>query len=171
MQDTESAAAYARHCNQSILPFPLLPWINLVPLPYPQHQACFQKIPSLLHKDGDPRPRNWYAAGACMTSSRWEPRNPGSNNEINVHTSMYKFILLCTPIYYMNVLSMVCTGMYRYVLVCTCMYLYILILSSYRKCNSPCLETWEFILVCNVLWNHAIVYEGLNRLIPMCPGV
>ena len=111
VQMAESAAACAGHCNQCILPFPFLPWIYLLPLPYPQHQACFQKIPRLLHKDGDPRPRNLYGQEQELA---WHHRS--GNLETLCQTMRLKNCKMCT---------------YRYVRVHTEMYAYILLYSLY----------------------------------------
>ena len=131
MQDTESAAACAGHCNQCILPLPFLPWIYLLPLPYPQHQACFQKFPRLLHKDGDPRPSNWYGQQQELA---WHHRN--EYHKTLVRTMRLTYIPVCTSSYcYVHQYTtwmfylwyvLVCTGMYLYVPVHTCTYLYCL---------------------------------------------
>ena len=167
MQDTESAAACAGHFNQCILPFPFLPWTYLLPLPYPQHQACFQKIPRLLDKDTDPSPRNLHGQELVLA---WHHR--GENLEtlggtirlknckmfiyqyVRVHTDMYAYILLHS----LN---------YRYVPVHTSTYLF----SHHIIWVLPHgLGQWSTSFVYTLVRNHAIVHHDVNRLVPCCTG-
>ena len=129
-------------CNQCILLFPFLPWIYLLPLPYPQHQACFQKFLVFWTRTQIPFSQlAWAGAGACMASSRWEPRNPGSNNEIKELQNVY--IPVCTRSYWY---VRVYTTIFITWLVCTSTYQYVLVQPSYYQSTSPWLGTMEYIL-------------------------
>ena len=110
----------------------------LLPLPCPQRQACFEKIPLLLDRDGNPHPpclpgRKMVAAWQRLSAkhetlyphqwvhtstNQYIPVHTGFKlyKNIPVHTSTYQYIQVHTsPYLYVPV----CTSTYKYIPVCT----------------------------------------------------